>query len=500
MTSCTAPPSMTVRRGRDPAVIPAQGANTINTGTLSHSDSAAVIAFGNGSPSTVGVMWSDQDGLPAATDNGYYFATIAAGADPTLAGNWTKVELPKLAGLTNDESDNHINMKATSDGRLFMVGKARTDTVACATNKQRPLVPFFARTAGGAWSTHLAGTVGDCNTRPQVVISEQLDVAYLLMTSPNGGGAVYTKSAPLSGADSFDFRGAADQTIQRGTPFIRSATETLIDDPSTTKQPVTDASGIVAIANNLTSSAGGNVKVFLHNSMAIPATDSTDPAGTVSINGGAGATSSSDRLGRGPGDRHRWERCESRPPVERRRHERQHDVRLHDADRLDPDRRARGQDRVCPVARRRGQLVGHGERRHHGHERHDRTDDAGYPDPIDLLQRSDRLPAQGLLDGEQRPGERDRSLRAVHVGQWCRVRQGRRHDRHQPQPRRHDVVQHVPVRGPRGEWRGICRARSATARRSGRSATASQAPPSRSAAAGASRRRRTSSAARPSTR
>ncbi len=277
----------------DPAVIPAQGVNTINTGTLSHSDSAAVIAFGNGSPSTVGVMWSDQDGLPLATDNGYYFATIAAGADPTLAGNWTKVELPKLAGLTNDESDNHINMKATSDGRVFMVGKARTDTVACATNKQRPLVPFFARTAGGAWSTHLAGTVGDCNTRPQVVISEQLDVAYLLMTSPNGGGAVYSKSAPLSGANSFVFRGAADQTIQRGTPFIRSATETLIDDPSTTKQPVTDASGIVAIANNLTSSAGGNVKVFLHNSMAIPATDSTDPAGSVSINGGAGATSSS---------------------------------------------------------------------------------------------------------------------------------------------------------------------------------------------------------------
>lgn len=275
----------------DPAVIPVQGANTINTGTLSHSDSAAVIGFGSGSPDTVGVMWSDQDGLPAVTDNGYFFATIAAGADPTVAGNWTKVELPKLAGLTNDESDNHINMKAASDGRLFMVGKARTDTVACATNKQRPLVPFFARSAGGAWSTHLAGTVGDCNTRPQLVISEQLDTAYLFMTSPNGGGTVYTKSAPLSGADSFDFRGAADQTIQRGIPFIKSATETLIDDATTTKQVVTAASGIVVNANNLTSSAGGNAKVFLHNSMDIPATDSTAPTGTVSINGGAAATS-----------------------------------------------------------------------------------------------------------------------------------------------------------------------------------------------------------------
>jgi hypothetical protein len=60
------------------AQLPTQGSNTINVGAMSDSDIASVIAFGNGSKNTVGVMWSDQDNLPAATNNGYYFSTIAA--------------------------------------------------------------------------------------------------------------------------------------------------------------------------------------------------------------------------------------------------------------------------------------------------------------------------------------------------------------------------------------------------------------------------------------
>lgn len=275
----------------NPAQVPVQAGNPIHTGTLSQSDSAAVLAFGNGSPDTVGIMWSDQDDTPLPADNGYWFATIAAGADPTVGGNWTLEDMPPIAGTMNDSADNHINMKASSDGSVYMVGKARTDTIACATNQQRPLIPFYVRTSGGSWSAHLAGTVGDCNTRPQLVISEELDVAYLFMTSPNGGGTIYRKSAPLSGPEAFDFRGAADTTIQRGTPFIKSGTETLIDDPSTTKQVVTEASGIAVIANNLTSSAGGNAKVYLHNFMGIPATDTTDPTGTITLNGGAAVTS-----------------------------------------------------------------------------------------------------------------------------------------------------------------------------------------------------------------
>lgn len=277
------------------AVLPAQGANTIKSGTISSSDTATVIGFGNGSKTTIGVAWSDQDSLPANTDNGYYFATIAAGDDPTLPGSWTTTKLPAPAGLGTIYADNHINIKATSDGTLYMVGKARTDTVNCATLKDRLLTPFYRRTTAGAWSVRLAGTTGDCDTRPQVVISEQLDTAYIFVTSPNGGGAIYRKAAPLSGPDAFDFRGGGntgDTIVKRGVTFIRSATETLIDDASTTKQLVTDASGIAVIANNLSSSAGGNAKVYLHNFMTLPASDSTPPSGTAVINGGAASTDS----------------------------------------------------------------------------------------------------------------------------------------------------------------------------------------------------------------
>ena len=271
-----------------PAQVPVQAANPVRDGTNEQTDSTAVVAFGT----NVGIIWSDHDALPSSGDDGFYFATIAAGADPTVEASWTLEKLPTLvAGGAAESADNHVNIKATSDGSVYMVGKTGKDTANCATQQNVPLVEFFERTPAGSWSAHLVGTVGDCNTRPQLVISEQLDTAYVFLTSPNGGGTIYRKSAPLNGPDAFDFRGAADTTIQRGTPFIKSATETLIDDPSTTKQVVTAASGIVVLGNNLTKAGTPNAKYYLHNEMAIAGVaDVTDPVGTVTINAGAAGT------------------------------------------------------------------------------------------------------------------------------------------------------------------------------------------------------------------
>ncbi|MGH2475252.1 MAG: hypothetical protein ACRDIL_08290, partial [Candidatus Limnocylindrales bacterium] len=270
-----------------PAQVPVQAANPVRNGTTSQHDSTAVVAFGT----DVGIVWSDHDALPSSADDGFYFASIAAGGDPTVEAEWDLQKLPTLlVGSDAESADNHVNIKATSDGSVYLVGKTGKDTAECATNQSVPLIEFFERTPTGAWTAHLVGTVGDCNTRPQLVISEQLDTAYVFLTSPNGGGTVYRKSAPLSGPDAFDFRGAADTTIQRGTPFIKSATETLIDDPSTTKQIVTSTSGIVVLANNLPNSDTGNEKFYLHNEMALPAADAAAPSGTATINTGAVAT------------------------------------------------------------------------------------------------------------------------------------------------------------------------------------------------------------------
>ena len=282
------------------AQLPTQGGNTINGGSgvaMSDTDIASVIAFGNGSKNTVGVMWSDQDNQPAASNNGYYFSSIAAGADPTVGGNWSTDKLAAPSGLTTNYADNHINMKATSDGTLYMVGKANTDTANCATNKNKLLTPLYRRTAGGTWdAARLVGTVGDCETRPQLVISEELNTIYVFLTAPNGGGVIYRKSAPLSGPNAFDFRGPADEIVKRGVTFIKSSSETLIDDASTTKQEVTGASGIAVIANNLLNRAGTNLKFYLHNWMDLPTSDSTAPSGSVAINGGAATTSNQNAV------------------------------------------------------------------------------------------------------------------------------------------------------------------------------------------------------------
>jgi hypothetical protein len=266
-----------------PAQVPVQ-TNTIRS-DANNQDTAGVVTFG----SNVGIMWSDHDALPSPSVDGFYFAVIAAGADPTVAPNWNLEELPTLivGADPREVADDHINMKTTSDGQVYMVGKTGKDTAACATNKQLPLIEVFKRTAAGVWSAHLVSTVGDCNTRPQLILSEELDVAYVVMTAPNGAGTIYLKSAPLTGPQALLFRGTADQTIQRGTPFIRSATETASDDPSTMKQNVTAASGIVVLANNIFTSSPPNSKFYMHNEMSIAAVDSTPPAGTAVIDAGA---------------------------------------------------------------------------------------------------------------------------------------------------------------------------------------------------------------------
>ena len=271
--------------------LPTQVGNSIkSSGIDNDNDWAGVIAFGAGGVADkVGIMWSDHDGSPLPADNGYYFSSINAGGNTET--DWSAaVRLPSVLN-TNERADNHINLKTTSDGSIYMVGKTGADTVNCATNKTKSLIEVFERTPGGSWSAHLAATVGDCNTRAQILISEELDTAFLFLTSPNGGGAVYRKSAPLNGADAWDFRGPVDESVQRGTPFIRSSTEVSIDDATTTKQVVTGASGIVVNANNVRSLEATSLKFFLHGYMPLAATDITAPTDTsVSINAGAAST------------------------------------------------------------------------------------------------------------------------------------------------------------------------------------------------------------------
>ena len=272
-----------------PAQVPAQAGNPIRDGSLNQSDTATVVAFG----SNVGIGWSDDE-APTIDSGGYYFAVIAAGDDPSSPASWTLERLPSLVTTAGERADNHLSMKAHGDGTVYAVGKTRKDTVDCATNRDQPLVEAFRRTPTGTWSVHLVATVGDCVSRPQIVLNEELDAAWVLLTSPNGGGAIHIKSAPLSGPDALVFRDGADTTSQPGIPFIRSATETRIDDATTTKQSLTSASGLVVLANNVPTASGGGGKWYLHNQLTLPASDGVPPVGTVTVADGAAFTGTAE--------------------------------------------------------------------------------------------------------------------------------------------------------------------------------------------------------------
>ena len=89
------------------------------------------------------------------------------------------------------------------------------------------------------------------------------------MNDTGANGSVYYKKAPLTGA------GALVYTIAgKGTAFIESATDNAIADPTTTKQVLTAASGLLVEAADSIS------KFYLHNHL-----DSGGPTGTLAING-----------------------------------------------------------------------------------------------------------------------------------------------------------------------------------------------------------------------
>jgi flagellin-like hook-associated protein FlgL len=255
-----------------PYRLPVQTVDIEPSFTGSDPDISAITAFGG---TNIGVAWTNHDTSPAVTR----FAVHAdGGADDATA--WGTTAETALAA----NADDHLNMKTDPDGNVWIVTKTGLDNDPVVT---KPLIQLLRRSSGGAWTTHLVSTVADLNTRPQLLISDTNPrVAYVLMTSPNGGGAIYYKSAPIDGpaGENLTFATGTATIAMPGVPFIKSAVEVQVDDVTTTKQNVTSTMGVVGEASDRVK------KVLLHNQFAISAADGTDPAGTVAIAGGALST------------------------------------------------------------------------------------------------------------------------------------------------------------------------------------------------------------------
>jgi hypothetical protein len=185
-------------------------------------------------------MWSNQNTMKM------YFAAHTDGASDN---NWQSV----VAYATS--ADDHINLKSLasdSAGSLFAVVKTSLSSklillLACSSGA--------ACTAAGNWSSY---SVYDSNTynptRPILLIDIANRLLYVFTSNQdaNGKAAIYYKKTSM---DSIQFPAGI------GAPFIKSATDTKIDDPSSTKQNLNNLTGVVILASD------ASTKYYFHNNL-----------------------------------------------------------------------------------------------------------------------------------------------------------------------------------------------------------------------------------------
>jgi trimeric autotransporter adhesin len=197
--------------------------------SVTSDDISAIVAFGG---NKIGVLWGNQN----SSQDGFYFAVHDDGQPDTT---WRATE---SVWLGSEVADDHINLKADSAGRVYAAVKTELTT---ASQVQTALLVRDPTT--GAWSRSTLNSVADCPNRPTVVIDEAAGVVHVFQTGPSApgftcsdqGGDIYEKTAPVS---------TLAFPAGRGTVVMRDATNQELHNNTSTKQTVTPATGLVALA------------------------------------------------------------------------------------------------------------------------------------------------------------------------------------------------------------------------------------------------------------
>jgi PKD repeat protein len=183
-----------------------------NTSSLDTDDICSLIRFGN----RIGVLWSDQ------IENMYRFSFHVDGAPDTT---WSTVE-----DVSDNEADDHLDLATDSAGRVFLVGKNLANNLL-----------LYVRASGGGWTRHVVTNPTPILTRPIVLLNEEARRIHVFATGQDSG-EVFEKTSSL---DNISF-GSGTGTIRMrdaSTPFR-------ISDPTSTKQNLTNASGLVVLAHH----------------------------------------------------------------------------------------------------------------------------------------------------------------------------------------------------------------------------------------------------------
>lgn len=257
------------------------------TSTTSDDTVAIVAAHGYAT-----LVWSNQRTGVA----GFYSARHKDGSRYG-AGDWTG----NVAETGVSLADNHINLKTFPSDPLHRVFAAvktsRNDLVpATLTDPLLQVLSFLpnaSKPSTGTWVAGTLTTVAEAGTRPIITIDPSgnggAGVAHAYWSAPvvapvppsaaNVRGAIWTKNVNLTNLST---------TAGRGTMVIQQATTGSLDDPTSTKQPVTSATGEVVEA------FAYNPKQYWHfgdngSGVSLPAAPVTTLTATPAA-GGAGLT------------------------------------------------------------------------------------------------------------------------------------------------------------------------------------------------------------------
>src|SRR5437870_2062888 len=215
-----------------------------------YDDISAIVAFQG---TKIGVMWSNQ------LNRKFY---LAVHGDGSPDNSWQTVVAygGSVGGCSTGCANDHVNLKQLSSdgsGRIFAAIKTAN------RNTGQPFVVLIVRDNHAKWSAYPFGAVEDLHTRPMVMIDEEHRELFMFAVSPEVGGTIYYKKSPI---DNISFETGL------GTPFMQSSTDTDISNPTSTKQNLNTATGLVVLA-----SANANA-YYWHNYLSLAGEPAPPPA------------------------------------------------------------------------------------------------------------------------------------------------------------------------------------------------------------------------------
>lgn len=225
-------------------------------------DISALAAFMGPGIGKVAVMWSNQ------TDGNFY---IAVRSDSTVLPQQGWVLETGLTELFDAPADDHIKLaKAPSN---ILLATVKTE----ATEAGEPLIAVVKRAANGNYSLHPVALVSTQDTRPTMVVDVASGQAHVFSVSKIGGGNVCIQSAPLSTLDFGETYNCpppedvleilATTAVDAEVVIGDDTTYLNINDPTTTKQMLTEEMDIAVLASD---DVNGQVYVHAVISRTIP--------------------------------------------------------------------------------------------------------------------------------------------------------------------------------------------------------------------------------------